>query len=124
MSPRSPHASAGQNPASRLNPPFQNARLQPGVLLYEGGSFLKQNALTTAILAALKAGATVNEALLLKTESTRLQTQASDHWAFYQAKGLKAAVQEATAASWETAGKPVPKKLHELAALTRNRAIW
>ncbi len=88
----------------------------------EGGKFLKRIAFTTAILAAfaaiaaLKAGATVNEALLLKTESTRLQTQASDKWAHYQAKGLKAAVQEATAASWEAAGKSIPTKLHDLAA--------
>ena len=86
----------------------------------EGGSFLKQIALSTAILAALaaiaalKAGATVNEALLLKTESTRLQAQASDQWAYYQAKGLKAAVQESTAASLEAAGKPVPAKLRAL----------
>ena len=85
----------------------------------EGGAFLKQIALTTAILAALaaiaslKAGATVNEALVLKTESTRLQAQASDQWSFYQAKGLKAAVQEATAASWEAAGKPAPERLRE-----------
>ena len=41
----------------------------------EGGSFLKQIALTTALLAAfaavaaLRAGATVNEGLVLKTES-------------------------------------------------------
>jgi ABC-type multidrug transport system fused ATPase/permease subunit len=86
-----------------------------------GGGFLKRIALTTAVLAAfaavaaLKAGATVNEALLLKTESTQLQTQASDKWAHYQAKGVKAAVQEATAASWEAAGKPIPAKLHEQA---------
>lgn len=85
----------------------------------EGGHFLKRIALSTAILAAfaaiaaLKAGATVNEALLLKTEATRLQAQASDQWAHYQAKGLKAAVQEATAASWEAAGRPVPERLHE-----------
>jgi ABC-type multidrug transport system fused ATPase/permease subunit len=87
----------------------------------DGGSFLRRIALTTAVLAAfaaiaaLKAGATVNEALLLKTESTRLQAQASDQWSYYQAKGLKAAVQQATAASWEAAGKPVPGKLHEQA---------
>jgi hypothetical protein len=87
----------------------------------EGGGFLKQIALTTAVLAAfaavaaLKAGATVNVALLLKTESTRLQAQASDQWAYYQAKGLKAAVQDATAASWEAAGKPVPDRLREQA---------
>jgi len=85
----------------------------------EGGGFLKRIALSTAILAAfaaiaaLKAGATVNESLLLKTESTRLQAQASDQWAYYQAKGLKAAVQEAMAASWEAAGKPVPGRLRE-----------
>jgi Domain of unknown function (DUF4337) len=87
----------------------------------DGSGFLRQIALTTAVLAAfaaiaaLKAGATVNEALLLKTESTRLQAQASDQWSYFQAKGLKAAVQEATAASWEAAGKPVPEKLREQA---------
>jgi len=58
----------------------------------------------------LKAGATVNEALLLKTESTRLQAQASDQWAYYQAKGLKAAVQEATAAKLGSCGEAHPEK--------------
>ena len=87
----------------------------------EGSGFLKRIALTTAVLAAfaavaaLNAGGTVNEALLLKTESTRLQAQASDQWSYYQAKGLKAAVQEATAASWEAAGKPIPDRLREQA---------
>ena len=87
----------------------------------DGSSFLKRIALTTAVLAAfaaiaaLQAGATVNEALVLKTEATRLQAQASDQWAYYQAKGLKAAVQDATAASWEAAGKTVPAKLHDQA---------
>ena len=72
----------------------------------EGGSFLRQISLTTAILAvlaalaSLRAGATVNEALLLKTEATRLQSEASDQWAYYQAKGIKAAVQEASRAPW------------------------
>ena len=80
-------------------------------LEHDGGSFLKRIALTTAILAAcaavaaLRAGATVNEALVLKTEATRLQAEASDQWAYYQAKGLKAAVQEASAASWLAIGK-------------------
>ena len=50
----------------------------------EGGGFLKQIALTTALLAglaaiaALQSGATANEALMLKTEATRLQSEASD----------------------------------------------
>ena len=86
---------------------------------HDGGSFLKRIALTTAILAAcaavaaLRAGATVNEALVLKTEATRLQAEASDQWAYYQAKGLKAAVQEASAASWLAIGKEAPAKFTE-----------
>jgi hypothetical protein len=83
-------------------------------LEHEGGSFLKRIALTTAILAAfaavasLRAGATVNVALVLKTEATRLQAEASNQWAYYQAKGLKAAVQEASATSWLALGKEPP----------------
>lgn len=80
----------------------------------EGGDFLRAVALTTAVLAALaavaalRAGATVNQALVLKTEATRLQAEASDQWAYYQAKGVKAAVQEATRASWLAIGKEAP----------------
>jgi hypothetical protein len=76
-----------------------------------GGAFLKRIALTTALLAALaaiaslKAGATVNEALVLKTEATRLQAQASDEWAYYQAKGIKAAIEKASESAWLAAGK-------------------
>src|SRR2546422_11360692 len=79
-----------------------------------GGRFLRQIALTTAVLAALasvaslKAGATVNEALALKTDATRLRTEASDQWAYYQAKGIKAAVQEAARNSWRAVGKEPP----------------
>ena len=71
-------------------------------------------ALTTAILAALaaiaslEAGATVNEALVLKTESTRLQAQASDQWAYYQAKGIKADVMQASSSAFAAAGKTPP----------------
>src|SRR5689334_11389377 len=74
-------------------------------------------ALTTSILAALaalaslRAGATVNEALALKTEATRLQGEASDQWAYYQAKGVKAAVQDAARNSWLAAGKEPPAEL-------------
>jgi hypothetical protein len=80
----------------------------------EGGRFLKQIALTTAVLAALasvaslKAGGAVNEALALKTDATRLQAEASDQWAYYQAKGVKAAVQEAARSAWLVAGKEPP----------------
>lgn len=80
----------------------------------EGGSFLRQISITTAILAvlaalaSLQAGATVNMALALKTEAVQLQSQASDQWAYYQSKGIKAAVQEASSAPWLAAGKKPP----------------
>ena len=80
----------------------------------EGGGFLRAIALTTALfaalaaIAALRAGATVNEALLLKTEATRLQAEASDQWAYYQAKGVKAAVAEASRTAWLAIGKEPP----------------
>jgi hypothetical protein len=87
----------------------------------ERSGFLRQIALTTAVFAAfaavasLRAGATVNEALLLKTEATRLQAQASDQWAYYQAKGVKAAVQEASNAAWHAAGKEPPPSFAQAA---------
>ncbi|HTS87774.1 MAG TPA: DUF4337 family protein [Gemmatimonadales bacterium] len=85
----------------------------------EGGAFLRSIALTTGVLAAvgaiaaLMAGSTANEALVLKTEATQLQAQASDQWEYYQAKGLKMAIAQATAAPWQAAGKPVPSDLAE-----------
>lgn len=78
------------------------------------GGFVKRVALTTALLAAvaaiaaLFAGSTVNEALVLKNEATRLQAEASDQWAYYQAKGIKSAVQDAIASSWTASGRAVP----------------
>ena len=82
-----------------------------------GGSFLRGISLTTALLAALaaiaslKAGATVNEALVLKTDATRIQAQASDQWAYYQAKGIKGAVAQSAINTWRAAGKPAPPAL-------------
>ena len=87
----------------------------------EGGAFLRTIALTTAFLAALaavaalKAGSTVNEAIVLKTEATQLQAEASDEWAYYQAKGVKAAVQEASRTSWLSIGKEPPAEYAEAA---------
>jgi len=77
-------------------------------------SFLKQIALTTALFAALaaisalRAGATVNEALMLRTEAARLQAQASDQWSYFQAKGIKAAIEEASRTSWLAMDKAPP----------------
>lgn len=88
-------------------------------LEHSGGSLLRQIALTTALFAALaamaslRAGSTVNEALVLKTEASKLQSEASDQWAYYQAKGVKAAVQEASQAAWLAAGKEPPSAYEE-----------
>jgi NAD-specific glutamate dehydrogenase len=85
----------------------------------EGGGFLRKIALSTALLAvlaavaSLRAGATVNHALLLRTDATQLQSQASDQWAYYQAKGVKAAVQDSIRASWLAAGKEPPAQVAE-----------
>jgi hypothetical protein len=87
----------------------------------EGGGFLRRIAVTTAILAvlaaiaSLQAGATVNMALALKTDAVRLQTEASDQWAYYQAKGIKAAVQEAARTPWLAAEKEPPASFAEKA---------
>ena len=83
-------------------------------LEHEGGTLLRRIALTTALfaamaaIAALRAGATVNEALVLKTEATRLQGEASDQWSYYQAKGIKAAAAEASRSAWLAIGKEPP----------------
>jgi hypothetical protein len=87
-----------------------------------GGHLLRWISLSTALIAAvaavaaLRAGDTVNEALALKTDAAQLQGQASDQWAFYQAKGIKAAVAHAVGATWKAAGKPVPAATDEQAA--------
>ncbi len=80
----------------------------------QSGGLLRTIALTTALFAALaaigslEAGGTVNEALALKTEATQLQAQASDQWAYYQAKGLKAAVADAQTNIWVALDKTPP----------------
>ena len=89
-------------------------RLQETIHEPPTDSLLRNIALTTALLAAfgavasLQAGGTVNEALVLKTEAGRLQAEASDQWTSYQAKGIKASVQEASRATWIAAGKAAP----------------
>ena len=70
-------------------PEVETERLHEAIheeLEREGGHLLRRIALTTALLAAvaaiasLRAGGTVNEALALKTDATRLQAEASDQW--------------------------------------------
>src|ERR1700682_130600 len=83
------------------------------------GALLRNIAMTTALfaalgaVAALRAGATVNEALVVKTEAGRLQAEASDQWAYYQAKGIKAGVLEAARTAWIVAGKTPPPNIEQ-----------
>jgi len=80
----------------------------------KGGQLLKVIALTTALfaafaaVAALRAGSTVNEALVLKTEAARLQAEASDQWTEFQAKGIKSAIEQASQSAWVSQGKVPP----------------
>ena len=80
-----------------------------------GTPLIRSIALTTALMAALgavaalRAGDTVNRALVLKTDAGRLQAEASDQWAFYQAKGIKGHVIETSRAMWLAAGKTPPQ---------------
>ena len=89
---------------------------------HSGGSMLRWVSLSTALLAAvaavasLRAGDTVNEALALKSDATRILALASDQWAYYQAKGIMGAVARASAITWKAAGRPVPADLEETAA--------
>src|SRR5262245_63904016 len=45
-----------------------------------------------AAIAALESGTFANEALVQKNEALLAQAQASDQWAYYQAKSVKAAI--------------------------------
>src|SRR5947208_8943803 len=100
-------------------PELDTDRLQENIQEPPSGALLRNIALTTAVLAALgavaalQASGTVNEALVLKTEAGRLQSEASDQWAYYQAKGIKGTVQEAARTSWLAAGKAVPPSLDQ-----------
>jgi hypothetical protein len=67
-------------------------------------SWLRYLSLSTAMIAvfaavaSLESGANSNEAILEKSEAMLSQSQASDQWAYYQAKGLKATLSEGEAA--------------------------
>jgi hypothetical protein len=100
-------------------PEIETERLHEAIqeeLEREGGRLVRVIAVTTAIfaaiaaVAALLAGGSANEALMLETGATRLQAEASDQWAYYQAKGIKAAVQEASRTSWLSIGKEPPSQ--------------
>lgn len=64
----------------------------------EDKAFLRRVSLSTALIAvlaavaALQAGSTINEALLLKNDSMASHSVAFDLWAQYQAKGIKQSI--------------------------------
>lgn len=70
----------------------------------EGQSFAQKIALMTAILATIGAlvsyqsGSAQNEAMFLKNQSILKQAEASDQWAFYQAKAIKSHLDNVAAA--------------------------
>lgn len=74
-------------------------------------------AVTTAILAVLAAyasfagGKAVHDSLASLTEAAVLQSQASDQWAFYQAKGIKRHVFEVQRDVLRLGGAPGPAAL-------------
>lgn len=67
-------------------------------------SWTRYLSLSTAIIAvfaavaSLESGARSNEAILEKSEAMLNQSRASDQWAYFQAKGLKATLSEGEAA--------------------------
>ena len=70
----------------------------------DGQGFAQKIALMTAILATVGAmvsyqsGSAQNQAMFLKNQSILKQAEASDQWAFYQAKAVKSHIDGATAA--------------------------
>jgi hypothetical protein len=63
-----------------------------------------------AAIAALESGAYSNDALLLKNEALLAQTKASDQWAYYQAKSVKATIYASQAAQLLTSNPELAAK--------------
>jgi hypothetical protein len=63
-----------------------------------------------AAIAALESGTYSNEALLLKNEALLAQTKASDQWAYYQAKSVKATIYASQAAQLLTSNPELAAK--------------
>jgi len=71
-------------------------------------SWLRYLSLSTAMIAvfaavaSLESGSNSNEAILEKSKAMLYQSQASDQWAFFQAKGIKATVGQDIHDLWES----------------------
>ena len=68
-----------------------------------------------AAIAALESGAFSNEALIQKNEALLAQAQASDQWAYYQAKSVKAAIYSSQAAAAQSSNPDLAKKAQQQA---------
>jgi len=68
-----------------------------------------------AAIAALESGAFSNEALIQKNEALLAQAQASDQWAYYQAKSVKAAIYSSQAAVAQSSNPDLAKKAQQQA---------
>jgi hypothetical protein len=61
--------------------------------------------------------------LVLKTEAIRIQAEASDQWAAYQAKAIKSAIEQASQLFWTASGKnPPPRFSQEQQRYAREQA--
>ena len=63
-----------------------------------------------AAIAALESGTYSNEALLQENEALLTQTKASDQWAYYQAKSVKAAIYATQAAATRSSNLELAEK--------------
>jgi len=68
-----------------------------------------------AAVAALESGAFANEALIQKNDALLAQAQASDQWAYYQAKSVKAAIYSSQAAVTKSSNPDLSNKAQEQA---------
>ena len=68
-----------------------------------------------AAIAALESGAFANEALIQKNEALLAQAQASDQWAYYQAKSVKAAIYSSQAAAAQSSNPDLATKAQQQA---------
>jgi hypothetical protein len=89
---------------SEYEVPSPHEHAVDAVVEREGAGLNQKIALMTAVLATIGAlisyqsGSAQNEAMFLKNQSILKQAEASDQWAFYQAKSVKGHLDEATAA--------------------------
>jgi hypothetical protein len=66
-----------------------------------------------AAIAALESGTFANDALIQKNEALLAQAQASDQWAYYQAKSVKAAIYASQAAVTQSSNPDLARKAQQ-----------